>query len=144
MQAQLSVAISKADGSGMGVVDAADTAFVQLQLEPQWPGHANSSQLKSPPSTARQGQGYWMEIYGSEGTLVLGSSNQSDYVHGFSCREPRGRGAGATASRSSELCPQLGRWPHCTGSQSSAGGLMPFASSDRWFLGSSRGSPASK
>ena len=69
VQAQLSVAISerpKADGSGMGVVDAADTAFAQLQLEPQWPGARQqlSAQIAL-ASTARQGRGCWMEIYGS-------------------------------------------------------------------------------
>lgn len=34
-------------------------------------------------AVARQGRGYWIEIYGSKGTLVLGSDNQKDYVHGF-------------------------------------------------------------
>jgi predicted dehydrogenase len=34
-------------------------------------------------SVTRPGRGYWIEVYGSEGSLVLGSSNQSDYVHGF-------------------------------------------------------------
>ena len=96
VQAQLSVAISerpKADGSGIGVVDAADTAFAQLQLEPHWPGARQqlSAQIAL-ASTARQGRGCWMEIYGSEGTLVLGSSNQSDYVHGFSLQGAKGGG----------------------------------------------------
>ena len=96
VQAQLSVAISerpKANGQGMGLVDAADTAFAQLQLEPQWPGARQqlSAQLAL-ASTARQGRGCWMELYGSEGTLVLGSSNQSDYVHGFSLQGARGGG----------------------------------------------------
>ena len=96
VQAQLSVAISerpKADGSGMGLVDAADTAFAQLQLEPQWPGARQqlSAQIAL-ASTARQGRGCWMEIYGSEGTLVLGSSCQCDYVHGFSLQGAQGEG----------------------------------------------------
>ncbi len=30
-----------------------------------------------------QGRGHWLEVYGDRGTLVLGSSNQKDYVHGF-------------------------------------------------------------
>ena len=30
-----------------------------------------------------QGRGHWLEIYGDQGTLILGSDNQSDYVHGF-------------------------------------------------------------
>ena len=34
-------------------------------------------------SVARHGRGCWLELYGSKGTLVLGSSSQSDYVHGF-------------------------------------------------------------
>ena len=32
---------------------------------------------------ARQGRGCWLEIYGSNGSLLLGSDNQKDYVHGF-------------------------------------------------------------
>ena len=94
VQAQLSVAISerpKADGSGMGQVDAADTAFTQLQLEPQWPeARQQLSAQIALASTARQGRGCWMELYGSEGTLVLGSSNQSDYVHGFALQGSKG------------------------------------------------------
>ena len=35
-------------------------------------------------SVARNGRGCWLEIYGSEGSLKLGSDNQKDYVHGFS------------------------------------------------------------
>lgn len=34
-------------------------------------------------SVTRAGRGFWLELYGSEATLVLGSDNQSDYVHGF-------------------------------------------------------------
>ena len=34
-------------------------------------------------AVTRNGRGYWIEIYGSEATLVLGSANQADYVHGF-------------------------------------------------------------
>jgi len=32
---------------------------------------------------ARNGRGCWLEIYGSDGSLTLGSANQKDYVHGF-------------------------------------------------------------
>ncbi|WP_320676689.1 Gfo/Idh/MocA family oxidoreductase [Prochlorococcus sp. MIT 1300] len=35
-------------------------------------------------AVTRQGRGFWLEIYGSDGTLLLGSNNQKDYVHGFS------------------------------------------------------------
>tara|TARA_Y100001968_G_scaffold332947_1_gene393210 strand:+ start:183 stop:1283 length:1101 start_codon:yes stop_codon:yes gene_type:complete len=34
-------------------------------------------------SVSRNGRGCWIEIYGSEGSLILGSDNQKDYVHGF-------------------------------------------------------------
>ncbi|WP_320664395.1 Gfo/Idh/MocA family oxidoreductase [Prochlorococcus sp. MIT 1223] len=34
-------------------------------------------------SVTRNGRGCWIEIYGSKGTLILGSDNQKDYVHGF-------------------------------------------------------------
>ncbi|MEY3768021.1 MAG: hypothetical protein RLZZ11_1091 [Cyanobacteriota bacterium] len=71
-----------ADGSGrLAAVDAEDIALLQLELET-----ANGQSLPAQVSLAsvtRPGRGYWIEVYGSEGTLVLGSSNQSDYVHGF-------------------------------------------------------------
>ena len=34
-------------------------------------------------STTYQGRGHFVEVYGDRGTLILGSSNQKDYVHGF-------------------------------------------------------------
>jgi len=81
-----------ADGSGrLAAVDAEDIALLQLELE--------SSQSRSLPaqvslaSVTRPGRGYWIEVYGSEGTLVLGSSNQSDYVHGFQLWQSRAGGA---------------------------------------------------
>jgi predicted dehydrogenase len=81
-----------ADGSGrLAAVDAEDIALLQLELE--------SSQGRSLPaqvslaSVTRPGRGYWIEVYGSEGTLVLGSSNQSDYVHGFQLWQSRAGGA---------------------------------------------------
>ena len=93
LQAQLSVAIQerpRPDNQGMGTVDAADTAFVQLQLEPHWSGVRSSLPAQvALASTARQGRGCWLEIYGSEGTVVLGSANQKDYVHGFSLQGSR-------------------------------------------------------
>ena len=93
LQAQLSVAIQerpRPDNQGMGTVDAADTAFMQLQLEPHWSGVRSSLPAQvALASTARQGRGCWLEIYGSEGTVVLGSANQKDYVHGFSLQGSR-------------------------------------------------------
>ena len=87
LQAQLSVAIKERpmpNGNGFAVVDAADTALIQMQLQPHWSASKQflSAQLAL-SSVARQGRGCWLEFYGSEGTLVLGSSNQADYVHGF-------------------------------------------------------------
>ena len=34
-------------------------------------------------SVSRHGRGCWIEVYGDKGTLILGSDNQKDYVHGF-------------------------------------------------------------
>jgi len=34
-------------------------------------------------SVSKNGRGFCLEIYGSNGTLFLGSENQKDYVHGF-------------------------------------------------------------
>ncbi len=88
LQAQLAVAIKErplAAGSGFAKVDAADTALLQLQLAPRWgpqPSRPLAAQLAL-SAVARQGRGCWLEFYGSEGSLVLGSANQSDYVHGF-------------------------------------------------------------
>jgi len=88
LQAQLAVAINErplADGSGKAKVDAADTALLQLQLLPRWgpnPGRPLAAQLAL-SAVARPGRGCWLEFYGSEGSLMLGSANQRDYVHGF-------------------------------------------------------------
>jgi predicted dehydrogenase len=72
-----------ADGSGrLAAVDAEDIALLQLELD-----FSNGQRLPAQVSLAavtRPGRGYWIEIYGSEGSLVLGSPNQADYVHGFS------------------------------------------------------------
>jgi predicted dehydrogenase len=70
------------DGSGrMAAVDAEDGAMVQLDLESGSGGRVPAQVCLS--SVTRRGRGCWLEIYGREGTAVLGSDNQSDYVHGF-------------------------------------------------------------
>ena len=74
-------------GLAMAPVDAEDIALVQLELETA-SGQGVPAQV-SLASVARPGRGYWIEIYGSEGSLVLGSSNQSDYVHGFQLWQAR-------------------------------------------------------
>jgi predicted dehydrogenase len=85
LSAQLSTAIRErplTDGSGrMAAVDAEDIALLQLELEDRQ-GRAVPCQL-SLSSVARNGRGCWLELYGSDATLVLGSGNQADYVHGF-------------------------------------------------------------
>jgi predicted dehydrogenase len=58
-------------------VSADDTCNILLELEHQVPVQVCLS------SVAMQGRGHFVEIYGDRGTLVLGSSNQKDYVHGF-------------------------------------------------------------
>mgnify|MGYP003322018976 FL=1 len=68
---------------GLAPVDAEDVSLIQARL--QWQGRPDQmvpAQI-SLASVARNGRGCWLEIYGSEGSLVLGSDNQKDYVHGF-------------------------------------------------------------
>ncbi len=70
------------DGT-MATVDAEDVSLIQTTLN--WQGqcdHLIPAQV-SLSSVARNGRGCWIEVYGSDGTLRLGSSNQKDYVHGF-------------------------------------------------------------
>lgn len=58
-------------------VTADDTCLITLELKNGTPVQINLS------SVTYQGRGHWIEIYGEKGTLVLGSSNLKDYVHGF-------------------------------------------------------------
>jgi predicted dehydrogenase len=62
-------------------VDAEDIALLQLDLQDRH-GRTVPAQV-SLAAVTRAGRGCWLELYGSEGTLVLGSANQADYVHGF-------------------------------------------------------------
>jgi predicted dehydrogenase len=82
--AQLSTAIRERPLPGKGTlagVDADDIALLQLQLENAEGGTVPAQVTLA--SVARHGRGCWLEVYGSQGTLVLGSSSQTDYVHGF-------------------------------------------------------------
>ncbi len=65
------------DGGQMKPVDADDTCLIMLELEDGTPVQLSIS------SVTYGGRGHWVEIYGEKGTLVLGSSNLKDYVHGF-------------------------------------------------------------
>ncbi|MEM8602794.1 MAG: Gfo/Idh/MocA family oxidoreductase [Cyanobacteria bacterium P01_H01_bin.121] len=58
-------------------VDADDTCLITLELATGSPCQIALS------SVSRCGRGHWLEVYGDRGTIVLGSSNQKDYVHGF-------------------------------------------------------------
>ena len=92
LQAQLTTVIRErplADGSGQrALVDADDVALLQLELETD-DGESVPAQMTL-SSVASRGRGYWIELYGSDATLVLGSANQADYVHGFQLWISRG------------------------------------------------------
>ncbi len=58
-------------------VDSDDTCQMMLELEDGTPVHAVFS------AATYGGRGHWIEIYGDRGTVILGSDNLKDYVHGF-------------------------------------------------------------
>ncbi len=58
-------------------VNADDSCLIMLELADGTPCQLTIS------SVTYQGRGHWVEIYGEDGTLVLGSDNLKDYVHGF-------------------------------------------------------------
>jgi predicted dehydrogenase len=78
--ARLSTAIPQrpdpATGEGKPV-DADDTCSLVLDLANGVPCQVAIS------SVTYAGRGHWVEVYGDRGTLVLGSDNLKDYVHGF-------------------------------------------------------------
>lgn len=82
---QLSTAIRERPlpppASGSAEVDAEDLALIQMELLDRG-GRPVPTQVTL-ASVTRCGRGHWLEIYGSDATFVLGSSNQADYVHGF-------------------------------------------------------------
>ena len=65
------------DGGIVKPVDADDTCLITMELADGTPLQLNIS------SITYNGRGHWVEVYGEKGTLVLGSSNLKDYVHGF-------------------------------------------------------------
>lgn len=80
LQARLFTAIQERPDATTGElkpVDSDDTDLIQLELAEGVPCQISLS------SVCRQGRGHWLEVYGDRGTLILGSSNQKDYVHGF-------------------------------------------------------------
>jgi predicted dehydrogenase len=80
LSAMLSTAIEERfdpQSGNLQPVTADDNCLIQLELESGTPVQLTLS------SVARNGRGHFVEIYGETGTLILGSSNQQDYVHGF-------------------------------------------------------------
>ena len=85
ISAQLSTGINErpdADGV-MRSVDADDTCNILLELTDGTPCNICLS------TVTYRGRGHWLTVYGEKGTLVLGSSNQADYVHGFNLHQGR-------------------------------------------------------
>ncbi|MEQ9672731.1 Gfo/Idh/MocA family protein [Coleofasciculus sp. G2-EDA-02] len=65
------------EGGKLKPVDADDTCLLMLELADGTPCQLCLS------SVTYNGRGHFIEVYGDRGTLILGSSNQNDYVHGF-------------------------------------------------------------
>ncbi|MGB2924720.1 MAG: Gfo/Idh/MocA family oxidoreductase [Limnothrix sp.] len=68
------------DGDKLKPVDADDTCLIMLELADGTPCQINIS------SVAHHGRGHWVEVYGDRGSMVLGSDNLKDYVHGFTLK----------------------------------------------------------
>jgi predicted dehydrogenase len=80
ISARLSTAIPERplpETGAMQPVDADDTCLITLELADGTPCQVCIS------SVTHQGRGHFVEVYGDAGTLILGSDNQKDYVHGF-------------------------------------------------------------
>ena len=84
VSAKLSTSIKKrylSDSSEMLEVTSEDICLANVEIS-----HYSSGQIPcqvSLSSISKNGRGFSLEIYGSEGSLVLKSENQKDYVHGF-------------------------------------------------------------
>jgi predicted dehydrogenase len=83
ISAQLSTRLGdRPDLNGvMRPVDADDSCNILLELSDGTPCNIALS------TVTYRGRGHWLSVYGENGTLVLGSANQSDYVHGFNLSE---------------------------------------------------------
>lgn len=81
LSAHLSTSITErpdpANGGKLKPVDADDICLLMLELTDGTPVQICLS------SNTYQGRGHFVEVYGDRGTLVLGNSNQKDYVYGF-------------------------------------------------------------
>ncbi len=73
---------SRPDAQGvMRPVDADDTCNIMLELANRTPCNICIS------TVTHRGRGHWVTVYGDLHTVVLGSSNLNDYVHGFSLQK---------------------------------------------------------
>lgn len=61
----------------MKAVDSDDTCMLSLELADGTPCQVSIS------AVVHASRPHWVEVYGDKGTLVLGSENQKDYIHGF-------------------------------------------------------------
>jgi predicted dehydrogenase len=80
LNAHLITAISERINPTTGklqAVDTDDTCLLSLELANGTPCQVSISAVVHAPRT------HWIEVYGDKGTLVLGSKNQKDYIHGF-------------------------------------------------------------
>lgn len=77
---QLTTTIKYRSESPSGILkrcNADDVCQVMLELADSTPCQLSLS------AVTYQGRGHSIEVYGSEGTLILASDNQQDYIHGF-------------------------------------------------------------
>jgi predicted dehydrogenase len=65
------------EGGKLKPVDGDDSCMIMLELADGTPCQISIS------SVTYHGRGHWLEIYGDKGSLILGSDNLKDYVHGF-------------------------------------------------------------
>jgi len=80
LSAHLTTAISTRidpDSGESKSVETDDTCVLSLELADGTPCQLTISAVVHAPRT------HWLEVYGDRGTLVLGSENQKDYIHGF-------------------------------------------------------------
>ena len=81
LNARLKVAVTQRpdplSGDTLKPVDADDVCLIMLELADGTPCQMTLS------AATYQGRGHWLEVYGDRGTLILGSDNPKDYVHGF-------------------------------------------------------------
>jgi predicted dehydrogenase len=80
LNAHFSTAITQRQDAKSGefkAVETDDTCMLMLELADGTPCQVSISAVVHASRT------HWIEVYGDRGTLVLGSENQKDYIHGF-------------------------------------------------------------